>query len=156
MLARWRVQRFGFLDITRFYRVGKGFGTGNQVCGLFGHVGFIGGDRLAQTQQRFAFRRIRRGFAFDDQLAFRVGQQAAGHVIFARLQVSRHFLGKARRDVFTLFHHHHAFEDFPLQRLLAMVLNDKLGFTAVDRDGHRLTLFIVHGDFHLRNICRAR
>ncbi|MNS84654.1 hypothetical protein D3C72_1184870 [compost metagenome] len=156
MLARRCVQGFRFLDITRFHRVGEGFGPGDQVSGFFGHVGFIGGDRLAQAQQRFAFRRIRRGFAFHDQLAFRIGQQAAGHVVFARLQVGGHLLAKARGDVFTLFHHHYAFKDFPLQRLLAVVLNDKLSFTAVDHDGHRLTLFVVHGNFYLRHIRRAR
>ncbi|MNE40463.1 hypothetical protein D3C80_1344860 [compost metagenome] len=154
MLTRWRIQGFRFFDIARFHRVGKGFGSGHQVGGLFRDVRFIRSDRCAEAQQCFAFCRISRRFAFHDQLAFRVSQQAAGHVVFARLQVRGHFLTKTGRDVFTLFHNHHAFEDFPLQRLLAVVLNNKLRFTAVDRDSHRLTLFIVHGHFHLRNISR--
>ncbi len=152
VLAGWRVQRFSFFDIARFHGVGKGFCAGNQIRGLFGHISFIGGDGIAQAQQRVAFGGVGGGSAFNNQLAFRVGQQAAGHVVFTRLQVGSHLLAEARRDVLTLFHHHDPFEDLPLQRFLAVVLDDELGFTAVDRDGHRLTLFIIDGNFNLRNI----
>ena len=148
-----RIQGFRFFDIARFHRVGKGFGACHQVRRLFGDVGFIGGNSVAETQQRRAFGRVRRRCAFDDQLTFRVSQQAAGHVIFPGLKICGHLLAEARRDILALFHHHHAFQDLPLQRFLAVVLNNKLGFTAVNRDGHRLTLFIVDGDFDLRNIC---
>ncbi len=154
VLTGWRIQGFRFFDIARFHRIGKGFGTRHQVRRLFGDVGFIGGNRVAQAQQRCAFGRIRRRCAFDDQLTFRVSQQAAGHLIFPRLKISGHLLAEAWRDILTLFHHHHAFEDLPLQRFLAVVLNNKLGFAAVDGDGHRLALLIVDGDFYLRNICR--
>ncbi|MNB99452.1 hypothetical protein D3C75_467310 [compost metagenome] len=163
MLARRCVQGFGFLDIARFHRVGKGFGAGNEIRSLFGDVGFIGRNRVAEAQQGFTFGCISGGFTFgcisggftfDDQFAFRVGQQAAGHVIFARLQVSGHLLAKARRDILSLFHHHYPFEDLPLQRFLAVVLNDELGFTAVDGDAHRLALFVGNGDVNLRHIRR--
>ena len=44
------------------------------------------------------------------------------------LQVRGELLSEARRDVFALFHHHHPFQNLPLQRFLAVVLNNKLGF----------------------------
>ncbi len=156
VLTGWRIQGFRFFDIARFHRVGKGFGAGNQVRRLFGDIRFVGSNGVAEAQQRIALRGVSGSGTFHDQLAFRVGQQAAGHVVFARLQVGGHLLAEARRDVFALFHHHHPFEDLPLQRFLAVVLDDELGFTAVDRDGHRLTLFIIDGNFNLRNICGLR
>ncbi|VGP33199.1 hypothetical protein SB00610_01863 [Klebsiella quasipneumoniae subsp. similipneumoniae] len=161
MLARRGVQRFRFFDVASFHRVGKGFGAADQLRGFRRHIGFISGDRFAEAQHRSRFRRVFGGGAGDDQFAFRVSEQTAGHVIFARLQVCGELLGKARRDVFALFHHHHPFQNLPLQRFLAVVLNNKLGFTRVNGDLHRLALFVVDGDFDLRDIrslsteCRA-
>ena len=161
MLTRRGVQRFRFFDIAGFHRVGKGFGAANQLRGFRRHIGFIGGDRVAEAQHRIRFRRVFGGGAGDDQFAFRVGEQATGHVIFARLQVRGELLSKARRDVFALFHHHHPFQNLPLQRFLAVVLNNKLGFTRVNGHLHRLALLVVDGDFDLRDIrslsteCRA-
>ena len=152
MLTGWRIQRFRFFQIASFNRIGKGFGARNQLCGFGCHIGFVFGNRAAQTQQSIALCGIRRCTTFYDQFAFRVSQQAAGHIIFARLQVSRHFLAKAWRNVFAFFNHHNAFEDLPLQRFLAVVLDDELRFPGVYRDRHRFTLFVVNRDFHLRNI----
>ena len=152
VLTGGRIQGFRFVDIARFHRIRKGFGSRCQVCRLFDDIRFISGDGIAQAQQGRAFRGIRCGIPLNDELTFRVGQQTAGHVIFTRLQVSRHFLAKARRDIFALFHDHHAFENFPLQRFLAVVLNNKLCLTAVDRNGHRLTLLIIHRHLDLWNI----
>ena len=145
MLTRRGVQRFRFFDIAGFHRVGKGFGAANQLRGFRRHIGFIGGDRVAEAQHRIRFRRVFGGGAGDDQFAFRVGEQATGHVIFARLQVRGELLSKARRDVFALFHHHHPFQNLPLQRFLAVVLNNKLGFTRVNGHLHRLALLVVDG-----------
>ncbi len=155
MLASRRIEGFRFGDIACFYRVGKRFGAGNQRGGFGAHPGFVLGHSAFQRHQIALRRRFFTTGGLDDKLAFRVAQQAAGHVIFTRLQVSGHLLAKAWRDVFALFDDHHAFKDFPLQRLLAVVQDDELGFTGVHRERHRLALFVVYGDFHLRNIRRA-
>ena len=152
MLTGWRVEGFRFFDITGLHRIGKGFGCRCQIRRLFRDVRFIRGNRIAKAQYRSAFRRIGRRFTFDDKLPFRVGQQTAGHLILARLQVGGHLLAEARSDIFALLHHQNTFQDLPLQRLLAVVLNNKLGFTAVHREGHRLTLLVVDGDLNLWNI----
>ena len=152
MLTGWRIQRFRFFQIACFNRISEGFSARNQLRGFSCHISFIFGNRAAQTQQSIALCGIRRCAAFYDQFAFRVSQQTAGHIIFARLQVSGHFLAKAWCNVFALFNHHNAFEDLPLQRFLAMVLDDELRFPGINRDSHRFTLFVVNRDFHLRNI----
>ena len=152
MLTGWRIQGFRFFHITGFNCIGEGFSARHQLRGFSRHVGFVLGNRAAQTQQSIALCGIRRCAAFYDQFAFRVSQQTAGHIIFARLEVSGHFLAKAWCNVFALFNHHNAFKNFPLQRFLAVVLDDELRFPGIHRDGHRLTLFVVNRDFHLRNI----
>ena len=154
VLARRRVQRFRLLDIARFHCIGKGFGTANQLRGLGGNVGFIGGNGFTQAEQRIGFGGIFGRLAGHRQFAFRVGQQTAGHIIFARLQVGRQLLRKAGSDILPLFHHHHPFQNLPLQRFLAVVLNDELGFTRLHGDVHRLALFVGDGHFDLRNIGR--
>ena len=152
MLTGWRIQGFRFFQIACFNRISEGFSARNQLRGFSCHISFIFGNRAAQTQQSIALCGIRRCAAFYDQFAFRVSQQTAGHIIFARLQVSGHFLAKAWCNVFALFNHHNAFKNFPLQRFLAVVLDDELRFPGVNRDRHRFTLFVVNRDFHLRNI----
>jgi len=69
------------------------------------------------------------------------------------LQIGGQFLAKARRNVFTLFDHHHAFEDLPLQRFLAVVKDHKLRFACIHCQVHRFTLFVSDRHFHLWNIC---
>ncbi|MND14140.1 hypothetical protein D3C80_43240 [compost metagenome] len=152
VLTRRGIQRFRFFDIARFHRVGEGLRAANQLGSLCRDVGFIGGNRFAEAQQRVGFRRVLGGRTGDNQLPFRVSQQAAGHIVFARLQVSRQLLRKARRNVFALFHDHHAFKDLPLQRLLTVVLNDELRFTRFHGHVHRFTLLVINGHFYLRNI----
>ena len=152
VLTRRSIQRFRFFNISRLHRVGERFRAANQLCGFRRNVGFIGGNRLAKTQQRIGFRRIFGGGTGHNQLAFRVGQQPAGPIVFARLQVRRQLLRKAWRNVLALFNDHHAFENLPLQRFLTVVLNNELRFPRFHGDVHRLTLFVVNGDFYLRDI----
>ena len=89
VLTRWRIQRFSFLDIACFHRIGKGFGAAHQLRSLGANPGFIGGNRFAEAKQRIGFRGTLDRLSGHRQFAFRVSQQAAGHIIFTRLQVCR-------------------------------------------------------------------
>ncbi len=81
------------------------------------------------------------------QSAVRVGQQAAGDAVVARLQVGVNYHAQARCDVLALFEHHHAVEDFPFNRAFRAVDDTKrslasrhrqrIGFTVVGVDGDR-------------------
>ena len=144
-------------DIPGLHRIRKGFGSRRQVCRLFGNVRLIGGDCIAQAQHRSAFRRIGRGISLDDGLPAGLVQQTAesSHTRPApRLAVI--FWLKPGAIFHALPRPERLFQDLPLQRLLAVVLNNKLGFTAVHREGHRLTLLVVDRHLNLWNIRSLR
>ena len=87
------------------------------------------------------------------QGAARVAQQATGNGVVAGQQVGVDHLAQAWGDVFPLFDHQHAVEDFPLHRTVGAVDDAKagmpgryrqgVGFAGVAVDGHRD--FIVVG-----------
>ena len=89
----------------------------------------------------------------DMQGAARVAQQATGNGVVAGQQVGVDHLAQAWGDVFPLFDHQHAVEDFPLHRAVGAVDDAKagmscwyrqgVGFAGVAVDGHRD--FIVVG-----------
>jgi len=78
------------------------------------------------------------GCRCDVQGAARVAEQAASDRIVARLQVGVDHLAQARRDVFPLFDHQHAVENFPLDRTLGAVDDAETGAAGRHRQGIRL------------------
>ncbi len=71
VLTRRRIERFGFVDITRFYRVGESFGGADQLRHFLHHVGFIVGNRLGKLHHIwFAAGGFRRAAGGHRQLTF--------------------------------------------------------------------------------------
>ncbi len=156
VLAGRRVQLARLLHVAGLHRVGEQLGLFHQPVDFFDDVDFVFGDRANQIQRvRFAVGSAV-GCRGDGQFAFRVAQQPAGHVVFARFQRGGHFLGEARRDVFALFHHHHPFQDFPFDVFLAGVMHHKLRLAGRHRQLHRFALLVVNRDLDLRHVRRQR
>ncbi|NUA50716.1 hypothetical protein HAT94_04061 [Dickeya solani] len=155
VLAGRRVELARLIQLAGFDGIGEQFGLLYQPFHFFGHVNLVLGDRPHQIQH-VGFRGGGTTAGGHHQFTLGVAEQAAGHIVFARFQVGGHFLGKARRDILTLFHHHHPFEDFPLQVFLAGVGDHKLRFARRHGDLHRFTLFIIYCDLNLRNVCGQR
>ena len=102
-------QRFGFGDIAGFYGGGEFGGFGHQFLGFGLHISFVFGQGLFQLGHIGLRCGGFKAAVGHGELAARVGEQAAGHFVFAGQQRYRHFVGQAGGDVFTLVYHHHAF-----------------------------------------------
>ena len=138
--------RFSLFDFARFHGSDEFFGFFGQRGGFTLDVNLIVGQRLRQ----FAHIRLSRfgleAAVGNNQLAARVGQQAASHFISAGQQGNGHFVRQAGSDVFTLVHHHHAFQNFPFQLAAAVVFDVERGFAAGDGQFHRFAGRIVYGN----------
>ena len=82
------------------------------------------------------------------QGAARVAQQAASDGVVTGLQVGIDHLTQARGDVFTLFDHQHAVEDFPFHRPFGAVDDTETGATGRDCQGVRLAIARMNVDHH--------
>ncbi len=154
VLAGRRVQLARLLHVTGLHRVGEQLGLFHQPIDFFGDVNFVFGDRANQIQRARLAVGSAVGRCGDSQFAFRIAQQPAGHVIFARFQRGGHFLGETRRDVLALFHHHHPFQDFPFDVFLAGVVHHKLRLAGRHRQLHWFALLVVDRDLDLRHVRR--
>ena len=139
-------QGFGFFDVARFDGVGEGFGFGNQFFGFALNVHFIVGKRFGEFFQIGFVARVFKAAVGYHQLAARVGQEAAGHFVFARQQGNGHFVGKSGGDVFALVDHHYAFEDFPFELAAAVVFDVEHDLSARYGQFHRFAGSVVHAD----------
>ena len=159
MLTRWSIKFLCRCQIAFFHCIGEGFSLLNQLLNFLHDINFVFCNRPHQRHCVSLYRGCAVG-GLNNDFSFRITQQPTGHIVFARLKGCRHFLGEAWGDVFALFHHHDAFKDFPFQTFLAVVMHDELGFSGRNCERHRLTLFVIDRNFHLRQCvggkCRGR
>ena len=139
-------QGFRLFNIACFDGFGKGFGFRHQLFDLALNVGFIVGERLGQFFQiRFVGSAFKATVGYH-QLAAWIGQEAAGHFVFARQQGYGHFVGKSGGDVFTLVHHQHTFQDFPFKLAAAVVFDVEHDLSARHGQLHRFAGVVVDSD----------
>ena len=135
---------FGIFGAAGFHGFYESSGFGHQLGGFVLHVNFIVGQRLGEFFHiGFTCRFFEAAVGYH-QLAARVVQQATGHFVFARQQGNGHFVAQAGSDVFTLVHHHHALEDFPLQLAGTVVFDVEHHLAAGHGELHRIAGVVVY------------